>query len=326
MKFRCKNLLVTGGAGFIGSNFINHIIKKYPELKIYNLDLLTYAGNLENTKEFKIKKNYYFFKADICDSSAITKIFKNAKIDGVINFAAETHVDNSIHYPSRFIKTNIDGVANLLKICNNFWMDKYFKPKEEYKHARFHQVSTDEVYGSINNGSFTEKSSYNPNSPYSASKASADHLVRAFNKTYGLNTTISHSSNNYGYKQNVEKLIPKSIYNIRNNFPVELYGNGLNIRDWIYVLDNCEAIDYIFNLGKSGDNYNVGSGCELSNYHLIKMFYELLEKKENIKYVDDRPGHDYRYSLNCEKIKSELNWHPKTNITDFFKKNIKKLN
>lgn len=321
MKFKCKNLLVTGGAGFIGSNFINYILDKNKVINIYNLDLLTYAGNLKNTIKFQNNCRYKFIQGDICDEKLLNKIFHRYEIDGVINFAAETHVDNSIKNPEIFIKTNIIGVYSLLSTCYKYWMNSNFSYKSKYIYSRFHQVSTDEVYGSIAEGSFTEKSLYKPNSPYSASKASADMIVRSFNKTYGLNTTISLCSNNFGNNQDKEKFIPKIIHCLINNNSIPLYGDGKNIRDWLYVNDHCEAIELIFNKGISGHNYNISSKNELENIELINIIYEILANHLNnkkiekkIKFVDDRFGHDRRYSLSSKKLQTELSWRPKYNL------------
>ena len=315
MKFRSKNLLVTGGAGFIGSNFINYLLKKYDSLKIYNLDLLTYAGNLENTNLFKENPNYFFIKGDISNEGLVQSLFDEYEIDGVINFAAESHVDNSILNPEVFIKTNINGVLNLLNISYKNWMSSNFKLKNKFKHSRFHQISTDEVYGSIIDGSFSEKSQYRPNSPYSASKASADMLVRSFNKTFGLNTTISVCSNNYGKNQNKEKFIPSIINSLINGKSIPVYGDGLNVRDWINVKDHCEAIEKVFNNSSSGETYNVGANNEISNLELIDKIYFDLKKKfkieKKIKFIDDRFGHDRRYSLSTSKIFNDLNWEAK---------------
>ena len=315
MKFRSKNLLVTGGAGFIGSNFINYLLKKYDSLKIYNLDLLTYAGNLENTNLFKDNPNYFFIKGDISNEGLVQSLFDEYEIDGVINFAAESHVDNSIVNPEVFIKTNINGVFNLLNISYKNWMSSNFKLKNKFKHSRFHQISTDEVYGSIIDGSFSEKSQYRPNSPYSASKASADMLVRSFNKTFGLNTTISVCSNNYGKNQNKEKFIPTIINSLINGKSIPVYGDGLNVRDWINVKDHCEAIEKVFNNSSSGETYNVGANSEISNLELIDKIYFDLKKKfkieKKIKFIDDRFGHDRRYSLSTSKIFNDLNWEAK---------------
>ena len=315
MNFRSKNLLVTGGAGFIGSNFIKYLLEKYDGISIYNLDKLTYASNLSHLKNLTSNKSYKFIHGDICDNDLVSKIFKNYNIDGVINFAAETHVDNSIINPDNFIKTNINGVYNLLNISYKFWMNKPFNVKEDYLNARFHQISTDEVYGSILKGSFTEKSSYAPNSPYSASKASADMLIRSFHKTYGLNVVTTISSNNFGPNQNNEKFIPKIIQSLINKKTISVYGDGLNIRDWIYVMDNCHAIEKVFNNSASGEKYNVGGENEISNIDLIDIIFKNLSKKHKVKksirFVKDRYGHDRRYSLNINKIKNELNWVPK---------------
>ena len=318
MKFRSKNLLVTGGAGFIGSNFIEHILNKYNSIKIYNLDSLTYAGNLKNTSSFVNNPNYIFIKGDISDKNLVESLFDNYQIDGVINFAAESHVDNSILNPEIFVKTNINGVFNLLNISYRKWMNSNFKTKNKFKHSRFHQISTDEVYGSIEEGSFSEKNQYKPNSPYSASKASADMLVRSFNKTYGLNTTITISSNNYGKNQNKEKFIPTIINSLLNGKSIPVYGDGLNVRDWINVKDHCEAVEKVFNSSKSGETYNVGANNEISNLELIEKLYLDLKKTHNIdkkiKYIEDRFGHDRRYSLNVKKILNELNWKAKHKI------------
>ena len=284
MKFRCKNLLVTGGCGFIGSNFINYILNTYQDLRIYNLDKLTYAGNLKNTASFNKNINYTFIKGDICDEILLKNIFKEYKIDGVINFAAETHVDNSIKKPGIFINSNINGVFNILNTCYKFWMKGPFSYKKSFKYSRFHQISTDEVYGSITDGSFTEKSPYKPNSPYSSSKASADMIVRSFNKTYGLNTTISISSNNFGKNQNKEKLLPKIVKCIKNDEKISIFGDGLNERDWIFVRDNCRAINLIYQDGNSGEKYNVGSGKSISNIELVKHILDLVSKDDMIKF------------------------------------------
>lgn len=320
MVFRCKNLLVTGGAGFIGSNFINYILSKYLDLNVINIDNLTYAGSLKNTKSFENNKNYNFVKGDICDKILLENIFDKYKVDGVINFAAETHVDNSIKEPTKFIQSNIIGTHNLLNACFKSWFDSAQKVKSGFEHSRFHQISTDEVYGSTKKGCFDELSPYNPNSPYSASKASSDMLVRSYNITFGLDTTISICSNNFGANQHEEKLLPKLIKSIHNKVPITIYGNGLNQRDWIYVIDHCKAVDLIFNKGKNGEKYNIGSGIEISNLELVRGIYKIYSQKENIQFIKDRHGHDFRYSINSEKIMSELNWSTSINIFDYFKK------
>lgn len=323
---RAKNLMITGGAGFIGSNYINYLLSKYSDLNIINLDTLNYAGVFENTLKFKNSKNYCFVKGDICDYDLVSNIFKEKKIDGLINFAAQTHVDNSIKNPDIFVKTNILGVHNLLKICYENWMNEPFISKSEFSNSRFHQISTDEVYGSINHGSFSEESNYRPNSPYSASKASADMLVRSYHKTYGLNTTISISSNNFGENQHNEKFIPTIINCIMNNIPIPVYGSGKNVRDWIYVKDNCKMIDLIFNEAKNGSIYNVGGENELSNSKLIELVYSIINEitplKLKISYVKDRPGHDFRYSLSMNKFKSDFKFKIKNNFIENLKNYI----
>tara|TARA_Y100001954_G_scaffold239103_1_gene311104 strand:- start:6850 stop:7839 length:990 start_codon:yes stop_codon:yes gene_type:complete len=324
---RSNNLLITGGAGFIGSNFIDFHLQKYPNIRIINLDLLTYAGNLENTKTFQNNSNYTFIKGSICDTELLKDIFKNYKIDGVINFAAESHVDNSIKYPSEFINTNIKGVYALLQTCFDFWFDKPHMPKDNYINARYHQVSTDEVYGSKKNGSFIESDPYSPNSPYSSTKASADMLTRSFNKTYGLNTTISISSNNFGPNQHKEKFIPKIIECINNNNHIPVYGKGLNIRDWLHVTDNCKAIDLIFNEAKSGEKFNVASGNEISNIDLIDLICAISNNQKKISFVKDRYGHDFRYSISTKKINKTLGWKAekflKTSLEKYIKHSLK---
>ncbi|MAD12599.1 MAG: dTDP-glucose 4,6-dehydratase [Flavobacteriaceae bacterium] len=318
MKFRCKNLLVTGGAGFIGSNFIEYLLEKYDDIIIFNLDFLTYAGNLINTENFKHNKRYKFIHGNISDEELLDKIFKDHKIDGVINFAAESHVDNSIKNPEIFIETNLIGVYKLLHTCYKNWMVSNFKYKSNFTHSRFHQISTDEVYGSIKKGSSNESDKYYPNSPYSSSKASADLIVRSFNKTFGLNTTISICSNNFGPNQHDEKLIPKVIKSILNDEPIPVYGDGKNIRDWIYVLDHCKAIDEIYSVAKSGMVYNVGANNELSNIDIIDMVHKTinkyLDKSINLNFIEDRHGHDFRYSLDTRKISKEIGWKASENF------------
>lgn len=325
MKFRCDNLLVTGGSGFIGSNFIEYIFDKYKDINIHNLDNLTYAGDVKNTLNFKDKKNYNFIKGDICDSNLLNDIFNQYHIDGVINFAAESHVDNSIANPDIFFKTNVQGVLELMKVACNFWMDENYNYRNEFLNSRFHQISTDEIYGSINKGSFKEDDQYKPNSPYSASKASADMLVRSFNITYGLNTSISVSSNNFGKNQNNEKFIPKIIQCIKSKSEIPVYGDGKNVRDWIFVNDNCRAIDLIFNNGKSGQQYNVGGNNEINNLDLINIISEIMSLDFKISFVEDRRGHDLRYSLDTTKIMSKLNWYPKNDFKASLKKYINNL-
>jgi len=291
-----KGILVTGGAGFIGSNFIRLMLEKYPNLKIINLDKLTYAGNLNNLKDIEKNKNYSFVKGDICNKTLVNKLAKD--VDTIINFAAETHVDRSITGADPFIQTNVFGTYVLLGASKE-------------NEIRFMQISTDEVYGSIKKGSFKETDNLNPNSPYSASKASADMLVRAFYETYGLFTLITRSSNNFGSYQHPEKLIPLFITNLIEGKKVPLYGDGLNVRDWIHVIDNCEAIDFVLQNGENGEIYNIASGIEKKNIEVTKKILELLKTDESyIEYVKDRPGHDRRYSLDMNKM-SKLGWRPK---------------
>jgi len=304
-------LLITGGCGFIGSNFIRYIIKKHPTYKIINVDKLTYAGNLENLKGLEKKKNYHFIKADICNTLLMRRIFKRFKPDGVINFAAETHVDRSITTPSVFIKTNVVGVGVLLNLSL------------EYNIKKFMQISTDEVYGSISRGNCHEKSPLNPSSPYAASKAAADGLVMAYHTTYNLPVLITRSSNNYGPFQFPEKLIPLVILNTLGDKKIPVYGDGLNVRDWIYVEDNCAALDLVFHKGGIGEIYNIGGGNEKTNISVIKKILKLLHKDHSlITYVKDRPGHDRRYALSIRKIKKELGWRPQTNFDTGIKKTI----
>lgn len=298
-----KKVLITGGAGFIGSNFIHYILSKYNDYQVINLDKLTYAANLDNLKDIEDNKNYRFIHGDIADQEFIFKLFENEKFDIVINFAAESHVDNSILNPQIFTITNILGTQVLLDACR------------KYNIKRFHQVSTDEVYGELplddKNILFTEKTPLNPSSPYSASKASADMLVKSYYRTYSLPITISRCSNNYGPYQHLEKLIPLMISKAINNDNLPVYGNGLNVRDWLHVYDHCTAIDLIIHEGKIGEIYNIGGNNEKSNIDVVKIILKELGKSEKlIKYVNDRPGHDLRYAIDSTKIKTTLNWKP----------------
>ena len=298
-------ILVTGGAGFIGSNFIKFILKKYPNYKIINLDALTYCGNLKNLSEVENNSNYEFVYGDICDKKLVNALVK--KVDCVVNFAAHSHVDNSIKSPEPFIKTNIEGVFNLLEAS------------KEHNIEKFLQISTDEVYGSIEKGSFDENSPLNPSSPYSASKAGADMLVLSYFKTFNLRTLITRCSNNYGPNQYPEKLIPLCILNILKNKNVTLYGNGLNIRNWIYVDDHVNALDKVLHKGKIGEIYNIASDNYKTNLEVIYLILDYMKKDKNfIEFIKDRPGHDMRYSVTCDKIK-RLDWQPE--IT--FEKGIK---
>lgn len=314
-----KSILVTGGAGFIGSNFVPYFAQKYPQYHIINLDKLTYAGNLDNLKECEGMPNYTFVQGDICDEGLIEKLFSQYDIKGVIHFAAESHVDNSIKGPRAFIQTNIVGTFNLIETARRHWMQAPNQPKAGYENARFHHISTDEVYGTLGKtGYFTENTPYAPNSPYSASKASSDHIVRAYHHTYGMNITTSNCSNNYGPKQHAEKLIPTIIRKCLAEEPIPVYGTGTNVRDWLYVLDHCKAIDLIYHQGKSGETYNIGGHNERNNLQIVHKVCELLDRSKPrkggkkyadlIEFVTDRPGHDFRYAIDAEKLTKELNW------------------
>lgn len=312
-------ILVTGGSGFIGSNFIHNFITNNPSSKVINIDLLSYAGNEENNKNLS-SKNYLHIKGDICSKDAVINIFKNYEVDAVINFAAESHVDRSINDPYIFIHSNIIGTYNLLECIKEY--------KEHFgKEILFHHISTDEVYGSLtmDDSSFTEAHKYYPNSPYSASKAASDHIVRAWHKTFGLPVTISNCSNNYGPFQYPEKLIPLTIYNAINGKNIELYGNGLNIRDWLYVKDHCDAIEKIIKNGEYGETYNIGGNNEINNIEIVENICKKMEDVfpcksnskskfnsyfDSIKFVNDRPGHDFRYAIDSTKIKRDLGWYP----------------
>ena len=306
-----KTLFVTGGAGFIGSNFIHYIIRKYPEYKIINLDKLTYAGNLENLKDIDNNPNYRFIRGDICDRIIIEEIFSNNKIGAIINFAAESHVDRSIMDPGVFIQTDVYGVFVLLEAA------------KKYNSRVFLQISTDEVYGSIIEGSFIENHPLKPNSPYAASKAGAEMIVRSFFKTYGTPILITRTSNNFGPYQYPEKIIPLFVTNLIDGKKVPLYGDGLNVRDWIYVTDNCAALDLILHKGKIGEVYNIGAGNEKPNIWITKKILELLGKPESmIEPVPDRLGHDRRYSVDCKKIKKELGWETQNNFEEALRKTV----
>ena len=330
-KKRLENILVTGGAGFIGSNFIHYVFGKTNfEGRIINLDKLSYAGNLENLVEIDSEyggEKYFFEKVDICDFNEIKKIFEKYDIDTVVNFAAESHVDRSIFGPKDFIQTNIMGTFNLLEVAREVW------EKEEYSQLLFYHISTDEVYGSVEEDKyFLESTAYQPNSPYSASKAASDHLVRAYYKTYGLPATISNCSNNYGPYQFPEKLIPLMILNILEEKPLPVYGDGKNIRDWLYVEDHCRAVWEILNKGKVGETYNISGENEWENIRLVNFLCEKIAKikeknkyyyKKLITFVKDRPGHDRRYAINCDKIKQELDWRQKYNFEEGLDMTIK---
>lgn len=314
-----KTILITGGAGFIGSNFVPYFAAKYPEYNIINLDKLTYAGNLANLAECESMPNYTFVHGDICDRELIDKLFVEHDIRGVIHFAAESHVDNSIKNPDAFIKTNINGTFNLVDAARRHWMDGPSQVKAGYENCRFHHISTDEVYGALGaTGFFTETTPYAPNSPYSASKASSDFIVRAYHHTFGMNVTTSNCSNNYGPKQHNEKLIPHIIAAALAGKPLPIYGRGENVRDWLYVLDHCKAIDLIFHNGKSGETYNIGGHNERNNITIVNTICDILDNlrpradghkyAEQITFVADRAGHDFRYAIDATKLETELGW------------------
>ena len=320
-----KTIMITGGAGFIGSNFVPYFCKKYPQYKVLNVDKLTYAGNLDNLRECENMPNYTFIQADICDADKMEELFQKYDIRGVIHFAAESHVDNSIKGPRAFINTNIVGTFNLLEAARKAWMDAPNKVKSGYEDCRFHHISTDEVYGALGaEGFFAETTPYAPNSPYSASKASSDFLVRAYHHTFGMNVTTSNCSNNYGPKQHHEKLIPHIIEKALHEEPLPIYGKGENVRDWLYVLDHCKAIDLIFHTGKAGETYNIGGHNERNNITIVKTICALLDerrpRKNGAKYADlitfvqDRAGHDFRYAIDAGKITNELGWHADENF------------
>jgi len=308
-----QTILITGGAGFIGSHVVRRFVRKYPEYLIVNADKLTYAGNLENLSDIEKEKNYRFEKTDIVDKQSVLNLFGKYNFDGIIHLAAESHVDRSITSPDEFVFTNIVGTVNLLNAALNKW-------KNDFEGKLFYHISTDEVYGSLGKeGLFTEETAYDPKSPYSASKASSDHMVRAYNHTFGMPALISNCSNNYGPNQFPEKLIPLVINNIKTSKPIPVYGKGENIRDWLYVEDHASAIDLIFHRGRTGETYNIGGNNEWKNIDLILLLCSILDKKLNrapgtseklITYVKDRPGHDLRYAIDSTKLHNELGWSP----------------
>ncbi len=320
-----KNILITGGAGFIGSHVVRRLVNKYPEYKIYNLDKLTYAGNLENLKDIEGKENYTFIKGDICDAAFLKSIFEENKITHVLHLAAESHVDRSIKDPLAFVETNVIGTCNLLLAAKNYWGNDLVE-------KLFYHISTDEVYGSLGEtGYFYEDTSYDPRSPYSASKASSDHFVRAFYHTYHIPIVISNCSNNYGPNHFPEKLIPLSINNILKGKNLPIYGKGENVRDWLYVEDHAAAIDRILHQGKIGETYNIGGHNEWTNIDLIKLLCRLMDKKlgnehgtteKLITYVTDRAGHDLRYAIDATKIKNDLGWMPSVTFEEGLSKTI----
>lgn len=318
-------ILITGGAGFIGSHLVKRFVHTYPDYEIYNLDKITYAGNLENLKEIEAEKNYNFVKGDICDASFIRELFEMHKFDGVVHLAAESHVDRSIKNPTAFVETNVNGTVNLLNAAKHIW--------SSFEGKRFYHVSTDEVYGSLDEtGLFTETTSYDPKSPYSASKAASDHFVRAYYNTYSLPVVISNCSNNYGPNHFPEKLIPLTINNIKHKKPIPIYGKGDNVRDWLYVEDHARAIDVIFHDGKVGHTYNIGGFNEWTNIDLVHVICDVMdeelgrtkgESRELISFVNDRAGHDMRYAIDATKLKNELGWEPSLQFEEGIRKTIK---
>jgi dTDP-glucose 4,6-dehydratase len=322
---KSKKILITGGAGFIGSHVVRRFVTAHPDYQIVNLDKLTYAGNLLNLKDIEDKSNYRFVKGDIVDAAFVDQLFETEKFDAVIHLAAESHVDRSISSPLDFVMTNVVGTVNLLNAARQFW-------RGNYANHRFYHVSTDEVYGTLGEeGMFTETTAYDPHSPYSASKASSDHFVRAYQDTYGMDTVISNCSNNYGSYHFPEKLIPLAINNIQQNNPIPVYGKGENIRDWLWVEDHARAIDVIFHQAKSGTTYNIGGHNEWKNIDLIRLLCRIMDRKLNrpqgtseklITYVTDRAGHDLRYAIDSSKLQNELGWAPSLQFEEGLEKTV----
>jgi dTDP-glucose 4,6-dehydratase len=321
-----KKIIITGGAGFIGSHVVRRFVNSYPNYQIINLDKLTYAGNLMNLSDVEQQANYRFVKGDITDATFIDQLFEKEKPDAVIHLAAESHVDRSISNPLDFVITNVLGTVNLLNAARKHWVDKFDK-------TRFYHVSTDEVYGTLSEGTelFTETTAYDPHSPYSASKASSDHFVRAYHDTYGLDAVISNCSNNYGSHHFPEKLIPLAIHNIKSNKPIPVYGKGENVRDWLWVEDHARAIDTIFHKAKAGNTYNIGGHNEWKNIDLIRLLCRIMDQKlgrevgsseQLITFVTDRAGHDLRYAIDATKLKNELGWEPSLQFEEGLEKTV----
>jgi len=330
-RFQPNKILVTGSAGFIGCNFVRFMLAKYPNISIISLDKLTYAGNKKNLQNLPDKLRHTFVQGDICDDNLVNKLLHQYHIDTIVHFAAESHVDRSIAAPAAFIKTNIIGTFALLEAARNYWLDEQSWGQQQ---CRFQHISTDEVYGTLGpeDQAFSEVTPYAPNSPYSASKAGSDHLVRAYFHTYNLPITISNCSNNYGPYQHVEKLIPTVIRCCIEQKPIPVYSDGSNIRDWLYVTDHCSAIDAIITRGQIGETYNIGGNCEIDNLSLVKKICEIMDQKrpitgkhsELITFVQDRPGHDWRYAIDNQKIRTMLNWQPEHDFADGLKATIER--
>lgn len=326
-----RKVLVTGGAGFIGSNFIPYFLESNQDIAVVNLDLLTYAGDLSNLKEIESDERYTFVRGDICDRELVSSLFEEHQFQGVLHFAAESHVDNSIKNPDAFIRTNVFGTFTLIDVARNLWMTGPNQIKPEFENARFLHVSTDEVYGTLGEtGLFTEETSYAPNSPYSASKASSDFMVRSYFHTYGMNVVTTNCSNNYGPKQHDEKLIPVIIRKALHGENIPIYGDGQNIRDWLYVLDHCKGIELVYKKGVTGETYNIGGRNERNNLYIAQAICSILDKKrpkdnsykDQISFVTDRPGHDFRYAIDATKLEDNLGWKADENFETGIEKTI----
>ena len=324
-------ILVTGGAGFIGANFISYFLKKNAVCKVVNLDALTYAGDLSNVSELQGNPRYTFIQGNICDREFVETLFNKHQFSAVIHFAAESHVDNSITNPDAFVKTNVLGTFNLLETAKNYWMESPNVYKKGFEDARFHHISTDEVYGTLGEtGLFNEETPYAPNSPYSASKASSDFMVRSYFHTYGMNVVTTNCSNNYGPKQHDEKLIPTIIRKAISGEKIPIYGDGKNIRDWLYVIDHCKGIELVFTSGESGETYNIGGKNERDNLYIAHTVCDILDEmipkkasyKKQIQFVKDRPGHDFRYAIDATKLEQELGWQAAENFESGIRKTI----